>query len=235
VGCPPKGEAEFQRELADALLEASNVAVKPFLAAAVAWLQQRREVLSNSTQAGGQRYFNLRDMLADLTYTANENNNEPEQSEEDLVNASLSAPGGKLAWILYGNLVAREPNQGCGFDRELGRRFTRVADAEGKPGLLARVFLAQHLDTLDWVDPAGAAEKLVPRFALTDPDAAALWQPALSVRSVLLGSSTRSSLHFCKFSRERISRYMSRRGRRGLWDTCCKRRYGTGGMKAGTI
>jgi hypothetical protein len=97
VGCPPKGEAEFQRELADALLEASNVAVKPFLAAAVAWLQQRREVLSNSTQAGGQRYFNLRDMLADLTYTANENNNEPEQSEEDLVNASLSAPGGQVS------------------------------------------------------------------------------------------------------------------------------------------
>jgi hypothetical protein len=70
---------------------------------------------------------------------------------------------------------------------------------------------------------------------LTDPDAAALWQPALSVRSVLLGSSTRSSLHFCKFSRERISRYMSRRGRRGLWDTCCKRRYGTEEMKAVTI
>jgi hypothetical protein len=171
-----KGEAQFQRELADALLEAPNIEVKPFLAAAVAWLQQRREVLSNSAQAGGPRYFNLWDMLADLAYSANENNNEPEQSEADLVNASLSAPGGKLAWILYGSLVASEPNQGCGLDRELGPRFTRVADAKGKPGLLARVFLAQHLAYLDWVDPAWAAEKLVPRFAWTDPDAAALWQ-----------------------------------------------------------
>ena len=35
------GGAQFQRDLADALLEAPNVAVKPVLAAAVAWLQQR--------------------------------------------------------------------------------------------------------------------------------------------------------------------------------------------------
>ena len=171
-----KGEAQFQRELADALLVAPNIEVKPFLAAAVAWLQQRREVLSNSAQAGGPRYFNLWDMLADLAYSVNENNNESEQSEEDLVNASLSAPGGKLVWILYASLVASEPKQGCGLDGELAPRFTRVADAKGKPGLLARVFLAQHLAYLDWVDPAWAAEKLVPRFAWTDPDAAALWQ-----------------------------------------------------------
>ena len=170
------GEVQFQQELAAALLKAPNVAVKPFLAAAVAWLQQRREVLWGSNQAGRRRYFMLWDKLADLAYSGDENNNGPEQSEEDLVNASLSAQGGKLAWTLYDSLVASEPKQGCGLDRELVPRFTRVADAKGKPGLLARVFLAQYLAYLDWVDPGWTAEKLLPRFVWTDPDAAALWQ-----------------------------------------------------------
>jgi hypothetical protein len=171
-----KGEAQFQQELADALLQAPNAAVKPFLAAAVAWLQQRREVLCSSNQASGPRYFTLWDKLADLAYSDDENNNDLENSEEDLVNASLSAPGGKLAWVLYSSLVASEPEQGCGFDRELAPRFTRVADANGKPGLLARVLLAQYLAYLYWVDPGWTAEKLLPRFAWTDPDAAVLWQ-----------------------------------------------------------
>jgi hypothetical protein len=171
-----KGEVQFQRELADALLRTPNVAVKPFLAAAVAWLQQRREVLWSSNQAGGPRYFALWDKLADLAYSTDSRNNDLEQSEEDLVNTSLSAPGGKLAWILYSCLLASEPKQGCGLDRELAPRFTRVADAKGKPGRLARVFLAQHLAYLDWVDPRWTAEKLLPRFAWSDPDAAALWQ-----------------------------------------------------------
>src|SRR5271166_983580 len=43
-----KGEVQFQQELADTLLQAPNLAIKPFLAAAVAWLQQRREVLWSS-------------------------------------------------------------------------------------------------------------------------------------------------------------------------------------------
>jgi hypothetical protein len=132
--------------------------------------------VSNSAQAGKSKYFALWDKLADLAYSTDENNDEPELSEEDLVNASLSAPGGKLAWIIYSSLVANEPKQGCGLDRDLSPRFTRVADASGKPGLLARVFLAQHLAYLDSVDPGWTAEKLVPRFAWTDPDAAALWQ-----------------------------------------------------------
>jgi hypothetical protein len=171
-----KGEVQFQRELADALLRAPNVAVQPFLAAAVAWLQQRREVLWSSNQAGVRRYFALWDKLANLAYSTDAGNNDLEQSEEDLVNTSLSAPGGKLAWILYSCLVASEPKQACGLDRKLAARFTRAADAKGKPGLLARVFLAQYLAYLDWVDPRWTAEKLLPRFAWSDPDAAALWQ-----------------------------------------------------------
>ena len=171
-----KGEAQLQQELADALLKAPNVAVEPFLAAAVAGLQQRREVLWSSNQAGRPRYFTLWDKLADLAYSGDENNNDPQQSEEDLVNASLNAPSGKLAWILYSSLVASEPKQGSGLDRDLAPRFTRAADAKGKPGLLARILFAQYLAYLDWVDPGWTAEKLLPRFAWTDPDAAALWQ-----------------------------------------------------------
>jgi hypothetical protein len=167
---------QFQQELAAALLKAPNVAVKPFLAAAVAWLQRRREVLWSSNQAGRRRYFMLWDKLADLAYSDDEKDNAPEQSEQDLVNASLSTPAGNLASILYACLVASEPKQGCRLDRDLAPRFTRVADAKGKPGLLARVFLAQYLAYLDWVDPRWTAEKLLLRFAWADPDAATLWE-----------------------------------------------------------
>jgi hypothetical protein len=171
-----KGEDQFRRELADALLQAPNSAVESFLSAAVAWLQQQQKVLSDPNQFGGPRYFGLWDTLADLAYSADQNNNAPEQSEEDLVNASVRAPGGKLAWTLYQSLVASEPSQSDGLGLELGPRFDRLVDAPGKPGLMARVFLSQHLDFLDWVDPAWTAQKFVPRFAWTDPEAAALWQ-----------------------------------------------------------
>jgi hypothetical protein len=170
-----KGEVQFQRQLADSLLQAPNLAVKPFLAATVAWLQQRREVLSNPDQAGGPKYFRLWDKLANLAYSADENN-DPEQSDEDLVNTSLSAPGGKLAWTLYDSLVASDPKQGGSLGPELRPRFDQVVGAPGRPGLLARVFLSQYLAYLDWVDPEWTAEKLVPRFAWSNPEAAALWR-----------------------------------------------------------
>jgi hypothetical protein len=169
------GSDQFQRDLADALLRAPSAAVQSFLSAAAAWLQQRRQVLSDPYQPEEPRYFRLWDKLADLAYSVDDNN-DPEESDEDLVSASLSAPAGKLAWTLYNSLVATEPKQGCGLDRELGPRFTLIADAEGKPGLLARVFLAQYLAYLDWVDPVWTAEKLVPRFTGTGRNAAALWQ-----------------------------------------------------------
>jgi len=167
------GEVRFQQELADALLQAPNVAVKPFLAAAVAWLQRRREMLC-SDQGGGPRFLGLWDKLADPVYAADENN-DPKLSEQDLMSAAWSEPGGKLAWILWEGLYSSEPTPGSGLGPELGPRFDRAVDAGGKPGLLARVALSQRLAHLDWVDPMWTAEKLVPRFAWTDPDAAALW------------------------------------------------------------
>jgi len=171
-----KGEAQFQHELADTLLQAPKVAVNPFLAATVAWLQQRREVLSNPDQAGGPRYFKLWDKLADLAYSAAEND-DPQQSnrDPDLLNISWGQPGGKLAWTLCEKLRWSDPAPGCGLGPEFRPRFDRAVDAPGKPGLLARVALSQRLDYLDRVDAAWTAEKLVPRFAWTDPDAAALW------------------------------------------------------------
>jgi len=169
-----KGGAQFQHELADTLLQAPRVAVKPFLAATVAWLQQRREALSNPDQAGGPRYFKLWDKLADLAYSAAENE-DPQQSDHDLLSISWSDPGGKLAWTLWEKLYSSEPKPGCGLGPEFRPRLDRAVDARGKPGLLARVALSQRLDYLDRVDAAWTAEKLVPRFAWTDPDAAALW------------------------------------------------------------
>jgi hypothetical protein len=227
-----KGEMQFHRELADALLQAPTFAVRLFLAAAVAWLQQRREMLSDPDQTGGPRYFRLWDKLADIAYSVAPND-DPEQSEQDLIDGSLSAPGGKLAWTLYDSLVASEPKQGCGFGQELGPRFEQLVEAPGKPGLLARVVLSQHIAYVDWVDPAWTAEKLV--HASRGPTLTLRYfgQPGLAAISARRASSTPSSPHFCKSLRDQ----MFRRGRslRVSWDIYYKRRYGTGRMAADTI
>ncbi len=196
-----KGEVQFQHELADTLLQAPKVAFKPFLASTVAWLQQRREELSNPDQAGGPRYFKLWDKLADLAYSGAEND-DPQQSDQDLLNSSWGQPGGKLAWALWEKLYSSDPTPGCGFGPEFRPRFDRAVDARGKPGLLERVALSQRLPYLDLVDPAWTAEKLVPRFAWTDPDAGSLWQARAYDQIGSPASSMPSNLHFCKSSRD---------------------------------
>jgi SIR2-like domain len=148
-----KGKDQFQRELADALLQAPNPAVGSFLAAAVAWLQERREVLSDPDQTGGLRYFGLWDKLADLAYSVAEND-DAEESDQDLVSISWSAPGGKLAWTLWETLYSSEPKPGCGLGPEFRPRFDRAVDARDNPGLLARVALSQRLAYLDRVTAA---------------------------------------------------------------------------------
>jgi hypothetical protein len=170
-----EGESQFQQEVADALLLAPHTVVAPFVSAAVMWLQQRREMLSDPDETGEPTALRLWDKLADLVYVAGDIN-DPEHGDQDLVSTSLSAPAGKLAWTLYGGLLASQPSQDAGFGRQLRRRFDRVVDAPGKPGLLTRVFLSQHIATLDWVDPAWVTEKLIPRFGWSHPEAAVLWQ-----------------------------------------------------------
>jgi hypothetical protein len=139
-----EGESQFQQEVADALLLAPNTVAAPFVSAAVIWLQQRREMLSDSDETGEPIALRLWEKLANLVY----DDNHREKSDQDLVSTSLSAPAGKLAWILYGALLASQPNQDAGISPQLRSRFDRVVDAPGEPGLLARVFLRNTL--LPW-------------------------------------------------------------------------------------
>jgi hypothetical protein len=169
-----QGEAQLQHDLADALLLAPNAAVGPFLSAAVMWLQHRREMLSAPDQAAEPRALRLWDKLADVVYVTGDNN-KPD-SDQDLVSTSLSEPAGKLAWTLYAGLLPSQPSQDAGIGPQLRPRFDRIVDAPGRPGLIARVFLSQHIATLDWVDTAWVTEKLIPRFEWSHLEAAVLWQ-----------------------------------------------------------
>jgi SIR2-like domain len=169
-----KGEPPFHREIGSLLLRAPASCLEGFLPAAVAWLQRRREVLAAPDHSGGPQYLKLWDKLADAVYVSEEEEN-AEKVRGDLSTSALNHPGGMLAWTLHDYLVAEKPTRGRGFGSEISSRFDRIADAQGRPGLLGRVFLARDLAYLDAVDPDWIAAKLVPRFSLAEPDAQALW------------------------------------------------------------
>jgi hypothetical protein len=170
-----QGQSQLQQELADALLLAPSTAAAPFVSAAVMWLQQRREMLSDRDETGDSKALRLWDKLADLVFAAEEPTYQKED-DQDFVSNSLSAPAGKLAWTLYSGLLASHPDQDAGIGPQLRPRFDRIVNAPGKPGLLARVFLSQHIATLDWVDHPWVKEKLILRFDWSHPEAALLWR-----------------------------------------------------------
>jgi hypothetical protein len=166
-----KGEAPFHCEIGDVLLRAPVSSLQTFLPAAAAWLQRRREVLS---APDGVRYLRLWDKLADAVYISDSEEG-VERPGGDLATAALNEPGGMLAWTMHDYLVAEKPTRGRGLGPEVSPRFDRIVDAKGRPGLLGRVFLSRDLAYLEAVDPDWVAAELVPRFALTEPDARALW------------------------------------------------------------
>jgi hypothetical protein len=170
-----KGEALFQRDIADVLLQAPIATIKEILPAAAAWLQKWREPLSVRDESRDSRYLRLWDKFAAVVYVATDEESKSEREDGDLLSSALGEPGGILTWTLHDSLVASQPTRNAGLGADLTPRFDRAVDAPGRPGLLARVFLTRDLGYMYEVDPEWTSAKLVPGLAWTHPDAAALW------------------------------------------------------------
>jgi hypothetical protein len=168
-----KADGEFQFHLADLLAKMPEAPLGELLSSAASWLQKLRETLSATDRPGGPQFFRLWDKFADMAY-GNEENGQVEH-DDDLFKGALSEPGGILAWSLLDSLIALEPKAGSGLGLELTPRFNRVADAEGRSGLLARASLACRLAYLDAIDPGWTGSNLVPRLAWKHPEAPVLW------------------------------------------------------------
>jgi hypothetical protein len=170
-----KGEREFQFELAGVLARMPDGPLQELLPSAASRLQRRRPVLSAADRPGGARFLPLWDRLAALTYREQEAG-DPGTDYDDLLTQSLNSPGGILAWALLDALVATKPGNDSGLRPELTPRFDQILAANGRQGLLARVYLGRDLAYLDAVDPAWTEAKLMPRLSWEHPEALAIWR-----------------------------------------------------------
>jgi hypothetical protein len=171
-----KEDAPFQFALADLVLQMPDAPLFELLPAATSWLQRRREMLSSPDPLGRSRFFLLWDRFADLTYLPMDIGADAEQVGSDLMTEALNRPGGVLAWALLDALSAQKPARNEGFGAALKPRFDRLALAEGRPGLLARVYLARALAYLDAIDPQWVQTNFEPRLSWTHEEALPLWR-----------------------------------------------------------
>jgi len=169
------GDASFQSALADLILQMPEAALSELLHAATSWLQRQREALSVPDQTVGLRFLRLWDRFADRAYTP-ENDAAEVESDCDIISESLNRPGGILAWSLLDSLSAEKPQRASGLDAEFKPRFDLLANAPGRPGLLARVYLVRSLAYLDAIDPAWAEVNLQSRLNWGHPEALSLWR-----------------------------------------------------------
>jgi hypothetical protein len=170
-----KGDATFHIALADQVLRMPETPLREILQPVSSWLQRRREVLSVLDASGSARFLPLWDRLADLTYGAQETAADTEDSN-DLLTESLNSPGGTLAWALLDGLGALKPTRDSGFGADFEPRFDRIASAPGRPGLLARVYLARALPYLDEIAPIWTEQHFLPRLSWEHPEGPVLWQ-----------------------------------------------------------
>jgi hypothetical protein len=168
------GEQELQFQLADLLVQMPDGLLQELLRPAAMWLRNRREVLSLADVPGGPWFLRLWDHLASLTYR----DQEPEDAgafSNDLVHQSVNSPGGILAWTLLDALNATKPAAATGLGPEFEPRFDKIVAADGRPGLLGRVYLVCNLPNLEWVAPDWTV-KLSPLFSWAHPEALAMWR-----------------------------------------------------------
>ena len=89
----------------------------------------------------------------------------------DLFNDAINAPAGRLAEIL----LRKMPEGGVEPPNATLDRLDKLVDAQGKPGLLARVRLAADVPFLFARAPNWTKSKLLPCFEWSSPDAADVW------------------------------------------------------------
>jgi hypothetical protein len=89
----------------------------------------------------------------------------------DMFNDAINAPAGRLAEIL----LRKMPEGGVEPPNAMLARFDKLVDAQGRPGLLARVRLAADVPFLFARAPNWTKSKLLPYFEWSSPDAAHVW------------------------------------------------------------
>jgi hypothetical protein len=169
-----KGDADYQFAVADLMRQMPEATLREVFSAATSWLQKRRDVLRSAERPGGPAFFALWDKFADAAYDGTVNDDG--DSDGDLLTESLNRPGGVLAWALVDELGARQLQNGARLGNDLNPRFTRLATAAGRAGLLARVYIIRALAYFDAIDPAWTQEHLLPRLTWDHPEALALWR-----------------------------------------------------------
>jgi hypothetical protein len=172
---------QLQRDASEFLLSTPDAALRPFLSAAVTWLRECLDLLIDSPDELSGPFLRVWDRLAGAVYAnITPSITETDFSIEDLGSAALSEPGGVLAWALVDALRSQKPKAGVEFCNELSNRFEIVTSAEGRPGLLARIYLIRLLPWLHFVAPAWCNAHLVPLLELDRPEAMALWTSRLA-------------------------------------------------------
>jgi hypothetical protein len=91
----------------------------------------------------------------------------------DVLTEALNAPAGRLAEVLIKKL--KKSDGGPEMPPDMRARFDKLTDAEGRFGTLARVRFAAELSLLFERAPQWAAEKIVPLFNWSSPDASLMW------------------------------------------------------------
>ena len=171
-----KGDAAFQRDLAGLILAVPAPVLGEILHAATSWMARQREALEQAPEQGEAHFLSMWDCLANLAYEAREGEEEDASFGGDVVNQALNRPGGDLASALLGALASTKPANDSELGEILGPRFSRLATAENRAGLLGRVYVMRDLAFMDAIAPKWTGELLVPRLDWNHPEAGALWR-----------------------------------------------------------
>jgi NAD-dependent SIR2 family protein deacetylase len=171
-----RGDTDFQFALTDLLLRMPEQILRELSPAVTSWLQRRREDLSAADRQGGPRLFPIWDRLADLTYVAPPADQPATEPDRDILTSALNEPGGILAWVLLDALSTPKPERGSKLGPDLAPRFTRAANAAGRPGLLARAQFVRAIAYLDAIDSAWTEQNLQGRLMGEGPERHELWK-----------------------------------------------------------
>lgn len=171
-----KEDVAFQHDVAGLILAMPAPTLLEILHAATSWMARQRGALEQAPEQGEAHFFSAWDCLANLAYEAREGEEEDASYGGDVVNEALNRPGGDLASALLDALAATNPANDSGLGDTFGPRFSRLATAENRAGLLGRVYVARNLAFMDAIAPEWTREHLVPRLDWNHTEAGALWR-----------------------------------------------------------
>jgi SIR2-like domain len=160
-------------EVAAALLSMPAATLEELLAPATSWLQRRRESLKGDNLPNETTFLRVWDRLAMLAYP--QDSGPIEEAARELISSALNDPAGLLAWTLLNDILDQSPVQNGELRTQYSTRLNVAVNADGRPGLLARVLLVGSLANLESIDPSWAATNLVPCLSWDKAYASAMW------------------------------------------------------------